>query len=370
MSAQGRPAIPGVKFDLTTCTPANIAALGNLRWQWLRAAALSCIGFGVVVTLAIMCFYLIFTGRSQPKGEKKGHSRFIAMLSGKRTPIALFYVSCMATLSTVAMVSMTQTMYKSSIALGCWNGLTPAGWFFALDLKAQYVFVIANWFADGLLVWRCWVIYRTATRFPVWVPLALPILLYLAIIGFGLFFMIPSGMKFLPPRTFELAYSSLTLSLNVLATSMIVARLLTYRYRLTKAMGKDQGAHYMSYVALVIESAVLVTVFNILLVITMRNKLEIQTVVFQGYIQIQAIAPLLIVVRVLQGKAWSGDTSKATTLPTFRAASGAFRSEETDSTHDVDAVRLPAPSSTRSHFETDEGFELEKKAQHVDKPSE
>jgi hypothetical protein len=100
--------------------------------------------------------------------------------------------------------------------------------------------------------------------------------------------MIPSEAKWRPAgRILELSYSSLTLALNVLATSMIVARLLAYRYQLTKAMGRGQGAHYMSYAALVVESAVLVTVFNILLVITMSNKLEIQALVFQGYIQIQ-----------------------------------------------------------------------------------
>lgn len=74
------------------------------------------------------------------------------MMSDKRTTIALVYVSCMTILSTIAMYSMTQTMYNSTITLGCWNGLTPAGWFFALDLKAQYAFVVTNWFSDGLLV--------------------------------------------------------------------------------------------------------------------------------------------------------------------------------------------------------------------------
>lgn len=105
--------------------------------------------------------------------------------------------------------------------------------------------------------------------------------------------MIPPGHKWFPTRIFELAYSSLTLALNVIATSMIVARLLTYRCQLTKAMGRGQGAHYMSYAALVIESAILVTVFNVLLVITMSNELEIQAAVFQGYTQIQVRRALI-----------------------------------------------------------------------------
>jgi hypothetical protein len=153
---QGRPLIPGAQFDLTTCTPANVEALGNLRWQWLRAGIMSCIGFGVVVTISMMCFYLIFTGRTRPKSRlsRPGRSKLTELLtpSDKRTPIALFYVSCMATLSTIAMYSMTQSMYKTNITFGCWNGLTPAGWFFALDMKAQYAFVITNWLSDGLLV--------------------------------------------------------------------------------------------------------------------------------------------------------------------------------------------------------------------------
>ena len=135
MSRQGP--IPGVKFDSSACTPANVAALSNLRWQWIRAAFVSCIGFGAALLLAINCFYLVFAGRSPSRGGRREVPMLKRVLGSKRAPIALLYVSCLATLSAIAMVSMTQTVYKSSIALGCWNGLTPTTWFFALDLKAQ-----------------------------------------------------------------------------------------------------------------------------------------------------------------------------------------------------------------------------------------
>lgn len=106
----------------------------------------------------------------------------------------------------------------------------------------------------------------------------------------GIFFMVPKVHGVRGPegaRMHELIYSSLTLSLNLVATSMIVLRLLVYRNRIITAMGRSQGIHYASYVSIFVESAVLVVMVNLFLLVTMHMQSDLQTVAFHFNLQVQ-----------------------------------------------------------------------------------
>ncbi|EAU85596.2 hypothetical protein CC1G_06309 [Coprinopsis cinerea okayama7 len=368
-------------FDASACTPEVVEKLSSIRLVWIKAATVAYICYGAVVVLAITSLHLILRGISKSRLDASPQSNHIIVnvripiILTTRNVIALVYVLAMTTLSTLAMLSMTRTVSQAIITSGCWNGLTHENWYSAVDKMHYYVFVLTNWGSDGLLVWRCFVIYRSSTRMPVWVSLTLPIVLYLAVVGMGLWFMVPKVPHPHGPhphnntgRLYEILYSSLTLSLNILVTLMIVARLLVYRWRLTSILGKSQGSHYTSYVAILIESAVLIVLSNIFLIVVMQRNSPLEATAFQASIQVQAIAPLLIIVRLLQGKAWSPAVEKAISLQTIQLSAvdpsnlgetapsgGPLRSPSRDTNRGTPIIQINTIPSSPFHptFNTD-----------------
>lgn len=73
---------------------------------------------------------------------------------------------------------------------------------------------------------------------------------------------------------FGLAYWPISVSINVLVTSLIVGRLLYFRARVRHAfaLAPDHGRMYTSVVAMLIESAALYTVVGLLYIGTYATK--------------------------------------------------------------------------------------------------
>lgn len=88
-------------------------------------------------------------------------------------------------------------------------------------------------------------------------------------------------------RTYEMAYSCLTLALNIVVTAMISLRLLFYRYRMRRITGEVEGSKYAGVVAMLVESAALVVVFNAFFVATVRSDSLVHYIAFAGNTQAQ-----------------------------------------------------------------------------------
>ncbi|KAF6742028.1 hypothetical protein DFP72DRAFT_217776 [Ephemerocybe angulata] len=302
-------------FNSGGCTPDVVAVLSVKHRRWLQSAFLACVAYGIVLTLACMCSYLIlydvyarFRGLNPGSGSSEGANfvRRVRRAVTRRMGVLLVYVLGMTALSTVTVVSWMDVADKVLVRTGCWDGVTTARTPVVLDKVGNFAWVFANWGADGILVWRCWVIYSRCSRFPVWAALALPIALYLSVIGLGIVFMVPGGRGMTSQRVLEMVYSSLTLVLNIIVTGMISIRLLVYRWKITRTIGKSEGVQYASVVAMLVESAALVVVFNAFFVATIGRGSLVSYIAFAGNVQSQTLAPLLIIFRVLQGKAWTG----------------------------------------------------------------
>ena len=88
-------------------------------------------------------------------------------------------------------------------------------------------------------------------------------------------------------RTYEVAYSCLTLALNIVVTAMISLRLLYYRYRMRRIVGEVEGSKYAGVVEMLVESAALVVVFNAFFVATVRSDSLVHYIAFAGNAQAQ-----------------------------------------------------------------------------------
>ncbi|KAJ4467629.1 hypothetical protein J3R30DRAFT_3226365, partial [Lentinula aciculospora] len=209
---------------------------------WLAGAILTGVGYGIVLVLSIMCI-------SNLIGSLKRRS------STMRLQIAsLIYVICTFVFATLFLAGSSRMAQLSFIDYRNYPG-GPAAFeevMFSIPVSemGNVAFVLSNWFADIIVVWRCIVVYKGCCA-PWWSIYAVPCLAYMASWILGLFWLIQVSAPASSPWVsstinFTQPYFWTSFSLNVTVTLAIVVRLMVYRYRISKVMGKTYGRQYTS----------------------------------------------------------------------------------------------------------------------------
>jgi len=170
----------------------------------------------------------------------------------------------------------------------------------AINVVSGSMFLLNNWLADGLLLYRCCVIY--AMNY--WV-IAFPSLMYLATFALGIITIydsshLASGIQTSVSVKISTAYYSVSLALNVLLTLMIVIRLARHSRNIRKAMGTVDGASglYSTLITMLVESYALYAVSFIVFIALFNTTSPAQDIFSQILTGTQVIAPLLITLRV------------------------------------------------------------------------
>jgi hypothetical protein len=140
---------------------------------------------------------------------------------------------------------------------------------------------------------------------------------------------------------FSVPYFSISMGLNVLPTSMLVTRLFHMRHKIVKALGSRHGKTYTNIAAMILESAtpygiisfiflVLYTTNNTAALLFIPLLVQVQVGDFSRKIMIirltlipQCISPILIILRVARGRAWTKDTISNSNLSRFKSGKGA-----------------------------------------------
>lgn len=104
---------------------------------------------------------------------------------------------------------------------------------------------------------------------------------------------------------FGIPYWSISASLNILVTSLIVAKLYLIRRRTRAVLSTHHSRTYISVATMLIESAFLYSATALIFIITYARNSQIQNLVLPVLGQVQAISPLLIMWRVARGQAIS-----------------------------------------------------------------
>lgn len=108
---------------------------------------------------------------------------------------------------------------------------------------------------------------------------------------------------------FGVPYAALTISLNVLVTSLICFRLLYLRRKVEKVLGPDMAKEYTGVIAIMVESALPFTLLGIGYVVTYGTNHPSSFAWVQVWGDFLALSPQLIILRVAMGKAWVRDTA-------------------------------------------------------------
>ncbi|ESK95478.1 hypothetical protein Moror_12748 [Moniliophthora roreri MCA 2997] len=272
-----------------------------LERAWLIGTILTGVGYGIVVVLTVLCAGPLVNGL---KGRRKDHLRLFSVI----------YVGLLFLCATLFMAGDSTMAQYSFVDYRLYPG-GPAAFennmfWIPVSEIGNVAFVVSNWLADLVVVWRCLVVFK-GSRVPFWAVCIYPCVAYTTSWVFGLLWLvqISATSPWNADFNFTLYYFWTSFILNVTMTLAIVARLLVYRYRITKVMGNRHGRQYTGIVSMIIESSLLYTSFQLIFIVTFALEHPIQPLFLQPLSQVQCISPLLIIFRVTCGHAWTTTTS-------------------------------------------------------------
>lgn len=199
--------------------------------------------------------------------------------------------------------------------------------FNGITTSAPVMFALNQWLADGLLLYRCYVIFSMNYR-----VITLPCLLYAAAVVIGIMHIYYNSLPavYVPPTaaTINTAYYSISLSLNILLMLMIITRLVLHRRNLQHAVGTSDGTTklYTTIIIMLVESYALYAITFLLYIIFWALEASAYTVVSELLDGTQVIAPYLVILRVAQRRAL---TSEMVTSGFNNVGSIQFRSQGT-----------------------------------------
>lgn len=162
---------------------------------------------------------------------------------------------------------------------------------------------VNQWLADGLLLYRCYVIYSMNY----WVMI-LPCLLYFASIAMGVVYIYQDSRPWdgnLTSPNFATAYFSIFLALNVLLTLLVVARLVLHSQNVRKAMGFSNGVtgFYTAIITMLVESYALYAAVILSFIVSQALNSPVVLISSKIFGSVQVIAPYLVIIRVANRRA-------------------------------------------------------------------
>ncbi|KAI0354390.1 hypothetical protein OH77DRAFT_1425957 [Trametes cingulata] len=181
-------------------------------------------------------------------------------------------------------------------------------WYQTLGTAAS---IVLNLLSDGLLIYRCWVVWDDLR------VVAFPILLYLGAFSVGLAQLYESSRPHASyfaglSQKLGVAYTSSVISLNIIVSALICGRIYFAGRRYAKIVGIEVGRDYMTASAIIIESASLYTLFGIAYLISFSINSQTSIFFLSLYVMMTCIAPQMIILRVVAGRAWTRDKSAMT----------------------------------------------------------
>ncbi|KAG7085727.1 hypothetical protein E1B28_003270 [Marasmius oreades] len=169
------------------------------------------------------------------------------------------------------------------------------------------VAILASFFADGLMLQRVAILYDWN-----WWIIVPPGLFYVGCVVLSILTVVQLA---LPDQTSQ--WPSLSLPVWIILmilpmwlTALIAGRILYQRHRLIKIMGAEAASIYTGVTAVVIESALPFTLISIILLGLFGDNNVAQNLFVSVMVQIECIAPEMIILRVILGHAWTSQTLK------------------------------------------------------------
>lgn len=163
--------------------------------------------------------------------------------------------------------------------------------------------IFVNYATQGLMLYRCYVIFRDRVGF-ITIPLAL--FFSTKALGLALITKISQPMNTIWTSVhISLPYFILTCASSVIVTILITTRLLLHRRKIDVLYSKSYGKSHLGAGAILIESCALNAVFGLASVITYATRSPVSRLFVSSWAQIQFIASCLVIYRLAKKRAWT-----------------------------------------------------------------
>ncbi|EJF62041.1 hypothetical protein DICSQDRAFT_59162 [Dichomitus squalens LYAD-421 SS1] len=180
-------------------------------------------------------------------------------------------------------------------------------WYQTLGTAAS---ILLNLLTHALMIYRCYIVWGRLR------VIIFPCVLYLSTFCVGIAQLVEAG---LPLRSYftgnahklGIAYTTSVISLEVVVTTLIAARILQLRrwYDVASALPQNRVSAaaytYTGAVAIIVESALPCTVFGLAYLVSFAINSDISTLFLSIYVMFTCISPQFIILRALCGRAWT-----------------------------------------------------------------
>ncbi|KAJ6626873.1 hypothetical protein B0H10DRAFT_1780350 [Mycena sp. CBHHK59/15] len=280
-------------FRLQLDTPAEFA----FERSFYIGSYITAILYGMQLIMFFLSSYLLLRSSTDARKE----SFFYIFYSGVMLVLWTVASSCNAVFGQFIWIDNRDVLGGPAAYLGA----NLSAWYNTLGTVTG---ICMNFMADGLLLYRCYIIWGSSMKI-----IVLPVLIYFGAMSMAILLIYESaipGASFFSGNSvsFGVPYFWLTISLNVIVTSLICGRLLSVRNRVRTMLGEQYCHAYTGLVAILLESALPFTVIGIIYVISYARNSPFSFAFLQIWADFYAISPQLIILRVAMGKAWSKNT--------------------------------------------------------------
>lgn len=184
----------------------------------------------------------------------------------------------------------------------------------SMNVMSRVCTTLTPWIGDAFMIYRLMVIWSYQ-----WWLLLLPVPLYISHVGMAIPLLITEtrpGDIFWEEksRLYGIIFHTLCVSLNLLISLLITAKLLTMRKKLEIALGKLGASFYTSWFTILVESGGFATLWGIIYLATLAQNHWSQNDFLQPYYYVIALTRMIIVLRMAQNQAWCRDTVSAANM--------------------------------------------------------
>ncbi|KAI8977824.1 hypothetical protein BD414DRAFT_156735 [Trametes punicea] len=181
--------------------------------------------------------------------------------------------------------------------------------------------IVLNLCSDALMIYRCYIIWGDVRI------VLFPIVLYLATFALGMAQLVASGVPHSNyfsgfAQRLGTAYTSSIISLEIILTALICGRILYVSRRYGR--GKANSVAYTGLVPIIIESSALCTLLGIAYLVPFARGDDISIFFLSIYVMSTCLAPQLVILRVVRGRAWTSKTTETIVTGSASATWGSY----------------------------------------------
>ncbi|KAH9914378.1 uncharacterized protein BXZ73DRAFT_54977 [Epithele typhae] len=303
---------------------------------WYIGNNLNAILYGIYLSLYYLTIRFTLNGRRRPHKNGRSDRLFIVLSTFLLTMITAWLI-------VQAIFGQEMWVVNENYPGGTAQYFQDhaAVWYETFGSAAS---VAINAATDAFLVYRLYVVWGLSK----WI-IVIPSLFYVASVVLGIVTCVVSG---LPNANFfaglaseiALAYSGVSMGLNVFCTVLICARIFWISRRMKATLGHGVSRTYTGAASIVVESMLPYTVFAVAYLVTLGLESPLAIFFLTPYVMFSVLSPQMIMLRVLMGRGLSAETTMGTATGTalrYGGVTGASgtTAQDTDGT-DHTAINL------------------------------